>query len=139
MSQTWTIRSVLQWTQGFFKDKNLDHVRFDTLRNELHLKDGVLNIPAMNLNSSLGFMELSGTQGMDLRMEYFMRIPWGLVTQAATAKLFGGKKKEEVDPDQMDAIQYRDTDKRVRFLNVKVTGTPDAYEVSLGRDKRKKP
>lgn len=28
-SQTWTIRSVLQWTQGFFKDKNLDSPRLD--------------------------------------------------------------------------------------------------------------
>jgi len=43
-----------------------------------------------------------------------------------------------VDPEQVDAIQYRDTDKRVRFLNVRVTGTPDAYDVRLGRDKRRK-
>ncbi|MBL7982110.1 MAG: hypothetical protein JNL52_09895 [Flavobacteriales bacterium] len=120
----------------FFVDKNLDLVRFDTLRNELHLKDGVLDIPAMNLNSSLGFMEISGKQGMDLTMDYYLRIPWSLVTQAASAKLFGGRRKEEVEPDQVDAIQYRDTDKRVRFLNVRVTGTPDKYEVSLGRDRR---
>ena len=122
----------------FFADKNLDLVRFDTLRNELHLKDGVLDIPAMNLNSSLGFMEISGRQGMDLTMDYYLRIPWGLVTQAASTKLFGGRKKEEVDPEQVDAIQYRDTDKRVRFINVRVTGTPDAYDVRLGRDKRRK-
>jgi len=120
----------------YFKDKNLDHVRFDTLRNELHLKEGVLNIPAMNMNSSLGFMELSGRQALDLNMEYYLRIPWSLVTQAASSRLFGGRKKEEVDPDQVDAIQYRDRDKRVRFLNVKVTGTPDNYAVSLGREKR---
>jgi hypothetical protein len=120
----------------FFVDKNLDLVRFDTLRNELHLKDGVLDIPEMNLNSSLGFMEISGKQGLDLTMDYYLRIPWSLVTQAASTKLFGGRPKEEVDPDQVDAIQYRDTDKRVRFLNVRVTGTPDKYEVSLGRDKR---
>ena len=54
------------------------------------------------------------------------------------AIMFGGRRKEEVEPDQVDAIQYRDTDKRVRFLNVRVTGTPDKYEVSLGRDKRGK-
>ena len=60
------------------------------------------------------------------------------MTQAASTKLFGGRRKEEVDPEQVDAIQYRDTDKRVRFLNVRVTGTPDKYDVSLGRDKRRK-
>jgi hypothetical protein len=122
----------------FFVDKNLDLVRFDTLRNELHLRDGVLDIPAMNLNSSLGHMEISGRQGIDLTMDYYMRIPWSLVTQAASTKLFGGRRKEEVDPEQVDAIQYRDTDKRMRFLNVRVTGTPDKYDVSLGRDKRNK-
>ncbi len=119
----------------FFADKNLDLVRFDTLRNNLRLKDGVLDIPAMNLNSSLGFIELSGKQGLDLRMEYYLRIPWSLVTQAASTKLFGGKRKEEIDPDQVDAIQYRDADRRVRFVNVKVAGTPDDFKVSLGRDK----
>ena len=118
-----------------FADKNLDLVRFDTLRNDLHLKDGVLDIPAMNLNSSLGYIELSGKQYLDLRMEYYLRIPWSLVSQAASTKLFGGKRKEEVDPEQVDAIQYRDADKRVRTLNVKVTGTPDEYDITLGRDK----
>lgn len=121
----------------FFADKNLDLVRFDTLRNVLKLRNGVLDIPAMNLNSSLGFIELSGKQGLDLTMEYYLRIPWSLVTQAASTKLFGGKRKEEVDPEQEDAIQYRDADKRVRFLNVKVTGTPDDFKVTLGRDKKK--
>jgi len=121
----------------FFADKNLDLVRFDTLRNTLRLKDGVLDIPAMNLNSSLGFIELSGKQSLDLKMEYYMRIPWSLVSQAASTKLFSGKRKEEIDPDQVDAIQYRDADNRVRFVNVKVLGTPDDFKVSLGRDRRK--
>ena len=29
MSQTWTIRSVLQWTQSYFKEKTLDTPRLD--------------------------------------------------------------------------------------------------------------
>lgn len=119
----------------FFADKNLDLVRFDTLHNVLHLKDGILHIPQMDLNSSLGFIALSGQQGLDLKMDYCLRIPWNLVSQAATTKLFGGKRKDEVDPDQEDAIQYRDADKRVRFLNVRITGTPDEFDVTLGRDR----
>jgi hypothetical protein len=121
----------------FFADKNLDLVRFDTLRNTLHLKGGVLDIPTMNLNSSLGYMELSGQQRLDLTMEYYLRIPWALVSQAASTKLFGGKRKDEVDPDQVDAIQYRDADRRVRFLNVKVTGTPDDFDITLGKDRQR--
>jgi hypothetical protein len=68
-------------------------------------------------------------------MEYFLRIPLKMVTQVGFHMLFG-KKKEEVDPDQVDAIEYRDMDKRIRFMNLKITGTPDAYKVQLGKAKK---
>ena len=44
--------------------------------------------------------------------------------------------EREVDPDQEDAIQYRNTDKKIRFVNLRITGTPDDYKVSLGKAKR---
>jgi len=120
---------------SYFKDKNLSMVRFDTLRDKFTFKDGALNIPAMNINSSLGFMEISGTQALDTHMEYYVRIPLKLVTQVGFRMLFG-KKQEEVDPDQVDAIEYRDTNKRVRFMNLRITGTPDDYKVGLGKAKK---
>ena len=60
----------MQAMSSFFSDKNLMKVRFDTLRNVLSFKNGELTIPDMNINSSLGFMEISGTQSMDMHMEY---------------------------------------------------------------------
>jgi hypothetical protein len=121
------------WIAGYFKDKNINRVHFDTLQNTLDLKNGVLNIPAMTINSSLGFIELQGSQSLDLKMDYLIRIPWKLVTQVGVRALFGGKNKEEVDPEQVDAIQYRENDKRVRFLNVRIKGTPDKCDFSLGK------
>jgi hypothetical protein len=120
---------------SYFKDKNLNLVRFDTLRNKFTFKDGALTFPNMNINSSLGFMEISGKQALNTQMEYFVRIPLKLVTQVGFRMLFG-KKQEEVDPDQVDAIEYRNLDKRVRFLNLKISGTPDDYKVSLGKKKK---
>lgn len=120
----------------YFSDRNLSNVRFDTLSNTFDLKDGVLNIPKMNINSSLGFIELSGKQSLDLKMDYFIRIPLGLVTSVGFKSLFGGKNKSEVDPDQEDAIVYRNEDKRVRFVNVNMKGSPDDYKISLGRDRK---
>jgi hypothetical protein len=120
----------------YFSDRNLSNVRFDTLSNTCELKDGVLNIPRMNINSSLGFIELSGKQSLDLKMDYFIRIPLGLVTSVGFKSLFGGKNKNEVDPDQEDAIVYRDDNKRVRFVNVNMKGTPDDYKISLGQDRK---
>lgn len=122
----------MQAMSTYFKDKNMNMVRFDTLRNTLTFKNGAISIPAMTINSSLGFMEISGKQSLDMHMEYYVRIPLKMVTQIGFRKLFG-KKQEEVDPDQVDAIEYRDKDKRVRFMNLKITGTPDAYKVSLGK------
>jgi hypothetical protein len=120
---------------SYFSDKNLNIVRFDTLRDKLSFKDGALIIPAMNINSSLGFIEISGTQSLDTHMEYYVRIPLKMVTQVGFRMLFG-KKKEEVDPDQVDAIEYRDVNKRVRFMNLKITGTPDDFKVGLGKAKK---
>ncbi len=125
----------IQALSTYFKDKNLNKVRFDTLRNQITFKNGALIFPIMNVNSSLGYMEFSGTQALNMQMEYFLRIPLKMVTNVGFKMLFG-KKEEEVDPDQVDAIQYRNMDKRVRFVNLKITGTPDDYKVSLGKAKK---
>jgi hypothetical protein len=125
----------MQALSSYFKDKNLNMVRFDTLRNKFTFKNGALTFPNMNINSSLGFMEISGKQALDMQMEYFLRIPLKIVTRVGFQMLFG-KKQEEVDPDQVDAIEYRNKDKRVRFLNLKISGTPDDYKVSLGKAKK---
>jgi hypothetical protein len=108
-------------------------VRFDTLQNKIDLNNGVLTIPSMTINSSLGFIEMEGTQSLDLEMDYLIRVPLRLVSQVGFQALFGGKKKEEVNPDQVDAIHYRDKDKKVRFLNVRIKGTPQKYDFSLGK------
>ncbi|MFD2034530.1 AsmA-like C-terminal region-containing protein [Belliella marina] len=119
---------------SYFSDKNLKNVRFDTLSNTFELKGGVLSIPKMNINSSLGFIELSGKQSLDLNMDYFIRVPLALVTQVGFRALFGGKNKGEIDPEQEDAIVFRDQDKKVRFVNINMKGTPDDYKISLKKD-----
>jgi len=122
----------------FFKDKNLRILRFDTLQNVLDLKDGTLSIPRMLINSSIGFMELSGRQQMDMSMNYAVRVPLQLVTQAAWTKLFGGKRREETDPDQIDAIESVGDRNKIRYLNINISGTPDDYTISLGKEKKEK-
>jgi hypothetical protein len=126
----------MQAMAGYFKDKNLRMVRFDTLRNKLTLKNGVLQIPNMNINSSLGFIEVSGTQSLDLKMDYYLRIPMKMVTQVGWQALFG-RKREEVNVDQVDEIEYRDKDKNVRFMSINVSGTPDKYKIALKKAARK--
>jgi uncharacterized protein involved in outer membrane biogenesis len=118
----------------YFQDRNLNRVLFDTLRNEIDVVNGVTKIPLMRVNSSLGFIELSGQQDFDLNMDYIIRVPWQLITQTASRKLFGGKQKEEADGD--DEIVQDDPTRRTRFVNVRMTGTPDEFDIELvGRKK----
>ena len=55
-----------------------------------------------------------------------------MVTQVAWRKLFGGK----IDPDQIDEIDIIGDSDKVRYLNIRITCTPDDYKVGLGWDKK---
>jgi len=125
--------SMFDALSDYFADKNLSNVRFDTLQNELDLNNGTLSIPSMNINSTIGYFEISGEQGVDLDMLYYVRIPLKVVTRAGFSKLFG--KKDRDNSDQVDEIEYRDPSKKTSFINLKIEGTPENYNISLGKDK----
>lgn len=128
----------MQAMATYFKDKNLRMVRFDTLSNTFTFTNGVLDIPSMDINSSLGYIQVSGKQSLDLSMEYYVRVPMKMVTEVGFNTLFS-RKREEVDMNQVDEIEYIDKDKKIAFMNLKVTGTPDGnYNVGLGRQSKKK-
>lgn len=128
--------AMLEAMGDYFADKNLQRVAFDTLSNKLNLKNGVLEFPMMTINSSIGFMEVSGKQDLNANMDYIVRVPWSLVTQAASSKLFGRRKEDaEKDPNQVDEIQSADKSRRTRFVNLRIKGTPEEFEVSLVKRK----
>jgi hypothetical protein len=124
----------LRSLSDFFRDKNLSYVRFDTLQNTFTLKNNELSFPAMTINTSLGFIEITGKQSMNeaMDMNYLVRVPWALVTNAAVNKLFGGRNKNDIPEDQIDDIIKRDETRKTRFINVNVTGTTEKYKISLG-------
>lgn len=127
--------SMLSYMSEYFGDKNLNKVMFDTLNNHLDLVNGVMTIPKMTINSSLGHMEISGKQDLAGNMEYYLSIPWKMVTKAASSRLFG-KNKEEVPENQTDEIQYGK--EKQRYVNVKIIGNDDGYKFTLGKPKKKK-
>lgn len=126
----------MQAMSSYFKDKNLRLIRFDTLQNKLTFTNGTLDIPAMDINSSLGYIKVSGKQSLDLSMEYYIRVPMKMVTKVGFSSLFN-RKPEEVDMNQVDEVEFLDKDKKIAFMNLKVTGTPDGnYEVGLGKKQK---
>jgi len=118
-------------------DKNLKRVRFDTLQNHLDITNGQITIPNMTIASTLGHMELSGTQDINHNIEYFLRIPWKTVKKAARYKLFANKNNNN-DVTEDEEIIELDPNKKVRYLNLKIHGNIDDYEVSLGKEKKRK-
>lgn len=126
--------SAFSAMSSYFTDKNLNLVRFDTLKNTLNLEKGTLLIPNMNINTSLGYFEISGKQSLDLQMDYDVRIPLKVITRAGAQKLFSRKGRD--NSDQIDEIQYRDESRRTSFMNINIKGTPEDYEISLGKRKK---
>jgi hypothetical protein len=120
--------------EDYFKDKNLHRVAFDTLQNSITIDKGMMTIPSMTINTSIGFLILEGSQDMNLNMNYLVSVPFKMITQAASQKLFK-RKKEEIDPEKEDDIIYHDPNKKSTFINVRITGTPDVYKVTVERKK----
>lgn len=124
----------MQALSDYFGNKNLNRIRFDTLENRFIFKNGQLSFPNMNINSSLGYIQLSGTQGIDLNMDYYIRVPLKLVGKAAFNKLFKRKPKE-ISAEQEDELIIKDPKRRTRFINVRIVGKPDDYKISLQKNK----
>jgi hypothetical protein len=119
----------------YFRDHNLARVRFGDLGNRLRMQEGVLEIPTMTVNTSLGFLEVSGRQTLEGAAEYLVRVPWRMVTGAGFSRLFG-RRRGDVDPDQLDEIEYRDPERRVRFVTLRVASEADGWRVGLARGAR---
>ena len=118
----------------YMGDKNLSRVQFDTLRNHMDITNGTLTIPNMTIESTLGHYELSGEQSLVGKLEYYIRIPWKIIKQGARYKMFGSKETEEGEVGD-DEILEKDPNNKTRYLNLRVKGTLDDYDIQLRKKK----
>lgn len=122
----------LEALSGFFEDEKLHKVIFDTLANRIDMKNGIMTVPEMLINTNLGFIKVSGKQDMEMNMEYYLRVPLKMITSVGSKKLFGNRK--ETDPNEIGEF---DPSKNYRFVNIKITGDAEDFKVTLGKDKGK--
>jgi len=120
----------------YIGDKNLKMIKFDTLQNNITITNGEISIPNMTIESTIGHMEMSGTHDSKHNIEYYLRIPWKTVRKASLYKVFGNKKKADSIFGEEDIVK-QDKTKRTRYLNLKIIGTVDDFDVSLGKEKSK--
>ncbi|MBM77631.1 MAG: hypothetical protein CL846_04055 [Crocinitomicaceae bacterium] len=121
----------MEYLAEYFADKNVAKVIFDTLQNHIDIKEGALNIPNMKINTSLGFVEISGVQNIDYTYEYYLKVPWKMITKAGVTKLFGNKKDDEINQAKEDEIIYSQEGKKVRYVNILITGDLEDYKIRL--------
>ncbi|NQY07743.1 MAG: hypothetical protein HRT68_16490 [Flavobacteriaceae bacterium] len=121
----------------YMGDKNLQKIKFDTLQNHIDITKGELTIPNMTIESTLGHMEISGTQDMEHNIEYYLKIPWKTVKKAAAYKIFGNKKNKDSIYEDEEIIEV-DPNKKTRYLNVKIHGNIDDYDITVGKKAKPK-
>lgn len=112
---------------SYFDDSELTNIKFDTLQNHMDITNGKISIPNMTIESSLGHMDISGTQDMNDNIDYFLRIPWKLVKRAARNKLFGVKKNDSISEEIIEV----DPKKKIKYLNLNISGSLDAYKIRM--------
>ncbi|MFP4846681.1 AsmA-like C-terminal region-containing protein [Winogradskyella sp. PE311] len=121
----------------YIGNKNLKKIKFDTLQNSIDITNGKITIPSMTVESTIGHMEISGTHDSDHNIEYYLRIPWKTVRKASLYKIFGNKKKADSVYSEETIVKV-DKTKKTRYLNLKIIGSVDDYDISLGKKKNKK-
>jgi hypothetical protein len=117
----------------YFGDKNLTKIKFDTLQNHMDIVKGKITIPNMTIESTLGHMDISGTQNMNNEIDYYVRIPLSVLMKATRNKIFGTK---ENDGKTEDEIIKLNTNKKTRYINLNIKGTIDNYDIKMGKEKR---
>lgn len=125
--------SPLLALSSYFQNKNLTSVRFDTLINTFIYKNNHLTIPDMTINSTIGFLAISGEQNLDgqMEMKYLIGVPWNLISEVSFGKLFRSRKKDKQIEDE---IQYRQENSK--FVYVLVTGDVENFKMELTRKKK---
>ena len=121
----------LQAAGKFLDNKDLNNVRFDTLRNNFTLMDSRIIIPRMNVESTVGQMLILGEQGLDGSYLYLVRVPSKLAREVARSAMSEGAKDD--GEDQVSQM------KRGNFLGITLWSNGIESDVKLGdrRDKYK--
>ena len=119
----------LQAAAKYLDNKDLNYVRFASLRNSFTLVDSRIIIPLMSVGSTIGQLLIEGEQGLDNSYLYLLRIPTWLVKDAARSVLTN--REEEQESKQIYEM------KMGKFLVLTAWSDGEISEVKTG-DKRER-
>jgi hypothetical protein len=103
----------VQGLSSYIKGRDLSHIKFSSLKNEIEIKDRIIYIPSMEIKSSALNMTLNGNHNFDNEIEYHIGI---LLSELKNPDKT--KKEEEFGPIEDDGLHKG----KYYFL---ITGTVD--------------
>ena len=110
----------------YFKNKDLNNVRFDELKNTMVFNSGKMLLPFMTISTTIGTINLMGFQTMDYNMAYDIQVPIKLVAGAALNSLFAAKKDDDKKEDKIKQAGGK-------YVTVHISGNIDSYDFKLGK------
>ena len=118
----------LQKLSKFLKNKELEHVRFSTLKNQILIKDQVVTIPEMDIASNTVNLKLNGTHSFQNEVDYHIQI--------LLSELISKENRKEED---IEGIFTQDDGLGKTTLFIKMTGNGNDPEIKYDtREVRKK-
>lgn len=99
--------------EKYIADKNLEHLRFSDLSNDIHIENRMIYVPAMEVRSNVTTIQISGTHTFDQKINYHVVLPF---------ESFGKSKNDEM----FGAVEETGG---VSKLHLRITGTTDDYEI----------
>lgn len=111
----------------YFKNKDLNRVKFDELKNTMIFNGGKMLLPFMTINTTLGTINLMGFQTLDYDMKYDIQVPIKLVAGSALNSLFAAKKGDDGKADKVKKGG------KGKYVTVHISGSADAYKFKLGK------
>ena len=110
----------------YFKNKDLNNVRFDELKNTMVFNRGKMLLPFMTISTTIGTINLMGFQTMDYNMSYDIQVPINLVAGAALNSLFAANKEDDNKDDKIKKAKGK-------YVTVHISGNIDNYSFKLGK------
>jgi hypothetical protein len=108
----------------FIEVEELKHVRFSKLQNEIFIRNQIVTIPAMEIQSSAFNINVSGTHSFSNQFNYRLRV---LLSDVLFAKAKRAKKENE----QFAFVEEDGVGRTI--LPLILSGTPDDYKVTYDR------
>ena len=117
----------------YFGDKDLTKVRLTGSGKDITIDKGVISIPRMSVNSTLGHLYITGVHNYNTELEYTFEVPFKLITRTAWGMLVNRSRREDAAEDQLQ------TPSKGAYVTLRLVGSEaDGYEMKLGKENRKR-